>query len=236
MKKTFFLLLFLRSVFVLGDDLRILVGTNEFQVAFADATIAEETRAKIVADLQHEYSSFENGISIQNISGGGYLQFTNVESFPYENGVSIPRNFSRKPEDAFPIIQVDKKLSDKYLRQFHLGNSHTNVFQSAHAFIQNLQNGVLQNMTSNQVSQFFYYENAIPETLAESREKLSHFLDNKDLRQPSILSIFLSCEGVPSLGEVFFMGIPYTDRLLGSRHDALPAVWINGRWKLLLWD
>jgi hypothetical protein len=57
-----------------------------------------------------------------------------------------------------------------------------------------------------------------------------------DVRQPGVLSIFLSSEAVPSLGEVFVMGIPYTDRTNGNRHDAIPAVWIDGRWKLLMWD
>ncbi len=220
-----------------GMEASLLIGTNEFQVVFADTTLEEQSRTKILMDLQSEYTALANGgVSIQNTTDGGYIRFRNVDNYPYENDVNLPCAFVRGQNGTNCTILVEQKLSDKYRGQFLLENTHTNVFQSARDFVQDLGNGVLLSMTTNQVSQFFYYEHASAETLAGARDKLSHWLDNMDVRQPGVLSIFLSSEAVPSLGEVFVMGIPYTDRTNGNRHDAIPAVWIDGRWKLLMWD
>ena len=222
---------------LVGRATNVLIGTNEFQVVFADMTLNEQSRTRIVADLQQEYLSFANsGFTVHNTSEGGYVRFPNVESFPYGNDVDLPREFSREQGETNATIHVAKRLSDKYLAQFALENANTNVFSSARVFIQDLQNGILQTMTSNQVSQFFYYERATPESLPASREKLSHFLDNMNLRQPSVLSIFPTVEAIPSGGEVFVMAIPYADQSNGNRNDAIPAVWVDGQWKLLLWD
>ena len=237
MKTTHSLLLF--SVFapLVGSAMNVLIGTNEFQVVFADMALDEQSKTRIVADLQHEYSSFANsGFTVHNTNEGGYIRFTNVESFPYGNDVDLPREFSRETGETNATIHVAKKLSDKYLAQFELESANTNVFLSAHDFIQDLQNGILQTMTSNQVCQYFYYEKASPESLSGSREKLSHYLGSMVLRQPSILSIFPTSEAIPSVGEVFVLAIPYADQSNGGRIDAIPAVWIDSRWKLLLWD
>ena len=237
MKTTLAIIFLLHAIPMFGDGESLHVGTNEFQVLFADTTLNEQIKARIVTDLQFEYAFLANGcIPIQNTNDSGYFRFPNVENFPYENDVNLPNAFVGSLGSTNCSILVQKQLSDKYRDQIQLESTHTNEFQSARDFVQSLGNGVLLSMTSNQVSQFFYYEHATPETLAASKDKLSHWLDNLEVRQPGLLSIFRSSEAIPSLGEVFVMGIPYVDRSNGYRHDVIPAVWIENRWKLLLWD
>ena len=236
MKTSFKTIGLLVSISMSGLGETIHIGTNDFQVLFADATLDGQTETRIVADLQSEYDFFADGcLPDPNAVGGGSIRFTNVQTFPYENNVEIPKTFVGELGTTNCFIVIGTELSTKYSSHILLESSHVQMFQSANGFVQSLEDGVLLSMTSNQVGQFFYYEQGTPETLAESRDKLSHWLDQFEVRQPGLLSIFPSRDDVPSLGEVFVMGIPYIDHSNGDRRDAIPAVWIDGQWKLLLW-
>ena len=95
---------------------------------------------------------------------------------------------------------------------------------------------LLSFMASNEVSNVFYSEGASEEAYAKSRDELSHFLDNCTIIDPGILCFCFSAEFLPEHGSLLVMAIPCINHNEAGRHDAQTAVWIDNRWKLLLWN
>ncbi len=222
---------------VLGDTFFVNIDTNRFSLIFDDASLTEAQRALIMTDLQHEYSTLTNcPIILHDAEEKGYIEFRAYGIKPYDNDIRLPRSYTIDGEDGSRILHVKTALSDRYMVAFALQASHTNAFQSAIPFVESLRAGVLHNMTSNEVSQIFYYERATPEMYAGSRDDLATFLDQCSVLDPGLLCFSLSDQHLRGHEPILVLALPYIDASDNGRHDATTVIWMDNRWKLLLSD
>ena len=229
--------LLVSSLPALGDDFFINIGTNRFSLIFDDSSLTILQRTAIVADLQHEYNTLTNlPVILHDSAGKGYAEFTAYGGNPYENDIRLPFTYVIDGGSGTRTLTVETLLSDRYKVAFALQAANTNAFQSAFPFVESLRAGRLHNMSSNEVGQIFYYEKATPEMYAGSRDGLSAFLDQCTPIEPGLLSFIQSNQCLPEHGEVLLLLIPYIDHRDQDQHHAIPAVWKDDRWKLLLWD
>ena len=219
-----------------ADDSTICIGTNTFSLTFADSTLTEGQKRTIVADLQHEYDSLTNRpVVLHDAEDGGYVSFLAYGVAPYDDAVRLPREYSFDGATGIRQIIVGRNLSDKYLESIALIAANNAAYAQGLAFVSTLRTGRLSTMASNDVNQVFYSQKSVPEeAAANSRDELSHYLDGYDLLYPGLLSFCLSSDLISDGTATLAMFIPYVDNGDSGRHDALPAVWTDGRWKLFL--
>lgn len=219
-----------------SDRFFTITGTN-FIFQFEDSSLSISNQHRIADDIvMIRAFGVTSEINNDPIDGfDGYIYDDNIDDPPYfDPGLEFPRYF--KTINSTNALFIPRKLSDAYTNAFAFLDSDTNMFLSAHLFVEAFASNRLDSTPSNQIYRLVYYPNASPQRYELKRDRIVNDLKCQTYGHPSALSFHQTGPGtnrfphaatwmrVPALWRSEF----YNKEVISIFH----AFWYDGMWRL----
>lgn len=213
-----------------------IAGTN-FVFQFEDPGLSVSNRHRVADDIvMIRNFGVSSEIKFDSIDGfDGYIYDDNIDDPPYfDPGLEFPRYF--KTINSTNALFIPRKLSDAYTNAFAFLDSDTNMFLSAHLFVEAFASNRLESIPSNQIYRLVYYPNASLQRYELKRDRIVNDLKCQTYGHPSALSFHQTGPGtngfphaatwmrVPTLWRSSF----YNKEVISIFH----AFWYDGMWRL----
>ena len=213
-----------------------ITGTN-FVFQFEDSALSISNRQRIADDILM-IRSFGVSSEIENdpIDGfDGYIYDDNLENPPYfDSELKFPRFFN--VVNSTNALFIQKSLSDAYTNAFVFLDSDTNMFLSAHLFIEAFESNRLDSIPSNQIYRLVYYPNASPQRYENKRDRIVSELKCQTYGHPSALSFHQTGPGTNGFPHAAtWMRVPCKNwSRFGHKYQIsiFHAFWYDGMWRL----
>ena len=215
-------------------------GTNggSIGVSFVDTNLSVSARASIVADLQlclrewGKESCLSLSLGADEPGLVGYLKRPSVSPH-YPEGIEFPEGVTNTPSGL--ALQIPKSLSDAYTNAFAFAAAHSNEVAAAYEFVAFVASTNFFNVTSNQISNYFLYNQATPQLYQLAFPGLTNFVREASYYPPSILGFYYSSEGPAPTN--LWIRTPSSAVLYGHvEWDQTSAIWHDGKWKFSTWE
>ena len=211
-------------------------GTN-FIFQFEDARLSISNQHRIADDVvMIRNYGVASEIEFDPIDGfDGYISNDNIEDTPYfDPELEFPRYF--KTVNSTNALFITKKLSNAYTNAFAFVDSDTNMFLSAHLFVEALASNRLDATSSNQIYRLVYYPNTTLQEYEQMRDSIVSDLKCQTYGHPSALSFHQTGPGTNRFPHAAtWMRVPSMWRSGFYHKDVISifhAFWYDGMWRL----
>jgi len=211
-------------------------NTNAIGVVFMDTNLSASVKAAIVADLQVCSIEWGKGALRLRNKGDSVGYIDNATRCPhYPEGIEFPENVVSNGLGGL-ALQIPKKLSDAYTNAFAFAAANSNIVAAAYEFVSFVSATNFNSVTSNQISNYFLYNQAPPLLYQLGFHSLTNSLRRQSFHQPSILGFYYSPEGPAATN--LWMTVPCSDPPYGDSLDwgSFRAIWHDGKWKFSIWE
>lgn len=213
-----------------------ILGTN-FIFQFEDSNLSISNQHRIVDDLImiRDFGVISEIEHDPHDSYDGYICDNNLDGHPYfDPELEFPRRF--KIINSTNALVIPRKLSNAYTNAFAFLDSNTNMFLSAHLFVEAFASNRLDAIPSNHVYRLVYHPNTSTEEYELMRDRIVRELKCQTYGYPSALSFHKTGPGtngfphaatwmrVPALWRSSF----YNKNVISFFH----AFWYDGMWRL----
>ncbi|MDD2461844.1 MAG: hypothetical protein WC328_11810 [Kiritimatiellia bacterium] len=223
-----------------GQTNVVFYGTNasSIGVSFVDTNLSSSAKTSIVTDLQVCLSEWGKKTYLSLSLGAdepglvGYLERPSVSPH-YPEDIEFPKGVTNTPSGL--ALQIPKTLSDAYTNAFAFGAANSNIVAAAHEFVAFVSSTNFFNVTSNQISNYFLYNQATPQLYQLAFPGLTNIVRTASYYPPSILGFYYSSEGPAPTN--LWLRIPSSAVLHGYvEWDQTTAIWHDGKWKFSIWE
>ena len=136
------------------------IGTNTFEFVFEDTGIPNDKKLQIVTDFTDIITRCNLAIVNYITPTNGVITYKKLHIEPYPSR-KTPRNFIQVNETNY--LSVSKIVSDELQQRLAIHNTYTNVYSKCTNFVNFLNSEDLQNISSNEIKNVFYFEKATDE-------------------------------------------------------------------------
>ena len=218
------------------------IGTNQFEFAWEDTSLSTNVRARIDRMLLDTLVDWTNApVDLATDGCSGSVQFWELGHPPFLARVGLPNMFASSGTNGSFAISVPEPFSDACKDAFAWCDAHPEHFASGRRFVATLSALAEDSGGTNNLASSFYSPDIPEETMSSARESLLEVLRGKCYRFPVELSfgVWAGDDDVPDGTPV--MLIPFQEASIGTsgsssdRNDAMPALFIDGQWRIYLW-
>ena len=213
-----------------------IAGTN-FIFQFEDAHLSISNQHRIADDIvMIRNFGVASEIEIDPIDGfDGYICNDNLEDTPYfDPELEFPRFF--KSVNSTNALFIPQKLSNAYTNAFAFLDSDTNMFLSAHLFVEAFASNRLDSTPSNQIYRLVYYPNATQQEYELMRDSIVGDLKCQTYGHPSALSFHQTGPGTNRFPHsAIWMRVPtlsWSSFAHKNLFQIFHAFWYDGMWRL----
>jgi len=207
-------------------------NSNTLGVAFADTTLSISNQTLIVADLNKCLQSgwgqrAEFGMENNDPTFDAHLSYPDQSPF-YE---PFPDDIVATPNGH--ALRVSEEVSDDYTDFFAFFATNANIVATGHAFVEFLNSTNFPAIQANDIPQYYLarYKTDV-ELIANARGFFASYT-NSIYYTPSILNFnYAEFSTMPGTN-YFYMAIPDASLERSNSFSKTPAIWHDGRWKLM---
>lgn len=217
------------ATLAMGDGIpTVTVSGQTFPFSFVDATLSDQERMRIAADVAALWEDQPGSVVQQDAEGSGRLFLDTMWASPCANNVEPPSQLVSEGTNL--CLRVGNDVSSAYRLAFQFADAHTNEVAALAAIIDALSATSLSNATPTSLSAMLLGETV--ET-TEMRNRIVGELLETHFCHPSLLGLHLSSDSssiVPP-GTLLAL-IPCHDRAT-AHWDLWGAAWLDGHWQLI---
>ena len=206
------------------------IGTNTFEFVFEDTSIPNDKKLQIVTDFTDIITRCNLAIVNYITPTNGVITYKKLHIEPYPSR-KTPRNFIQVNETNY--LSVSKIVSDELQQRLAIHNTYTNVYSKCTNFVNFLNSEDLQNISSNEIKNVFYFEKATDEGYKAYKNDFVNGIDINVYYNPPKSSFYIMETGFNGISEEsVWTFIP--SRLEDDNSiDGYIAVFFNNYWHLL---
>lgn len=211
-------------------------GTN-FIFQFEDSNLSISNQHRIADDIvMIRNFGVISEIRIDPIDGfDGYIYNDNIEDSPFfDPELKFPRYF--KAVNSTNALFIPKELSSAYTNAFTFLDSNTNMFLSAHLFVEAFASNRLDSTPSNQIYRLVYYPNSSPQEYESMRDSIVSDLKCQTYGHPSALSFHQTGPGTNNFPHAaIWMRMPtlsWSSFAHKNLFQIFHAFWYDGMWRI----
>ena len=214
------------------------VNSNAINLAFADTNLSTSAQEAIAADLRvclsewgkETYLSLDLGADEPGLIG--YLERPSISPH-YPEDIDFPKGVTNTPSG--PALQITKALSDAYTNAFAFAAANSNIVAAAYDFVSFVSSTNFLNVTSNQVANYFLFNQAPPQLYQLAFHDLTNSVHGSSYYPPSILGFYYRPAGPEPTN--LWLYIPSSSPVCGYiEWSPTPAIWHDGKWKFSIWE
>jgi hypothetical protein len=211
------------------------VNSNPLNVAFADTNLSESAKVAIVADLRLCLSEWGKGELRLRNKGDSVGYIDNPTRCPhYPENIEFPESVVSNAISGLTLY-IPKTLSDAYTNAFAFAAADSNIVAAAYEFVAFVSSTNFLSVTSNQVSNYFLFNQATPQLYELAFHDLTNSVHGSSCYRPSVLGFHYSPEGPAPTN--LWLYIPTSSLVCGYvEWGQTTAIWHDGKWKFSIWE
>jgi len=226
--------------YCVGQSNVVFYGTNasSIGVSFVDTNLSVSAQASIVTDLQICLNEWGNKseLRLRNKENSAGYFYNSTQCPHYPENIKFPENVVTNTNG--PILQISKTLSDAYTNAFAFATANSNIVAAAHEFVTFVASTNFGSVASNQISNYFLFNQAPPVLYQIAFEDITNSWRNQTFYQPSVLSFHYSSTGPAPTNLWMFVPSSCPSTLYNgvTIWNQLPSIWHDGKWKFCNWE
>lgn len=205
------------------------IGTNTFEFVFEDTNLSTDIKTQIIDDFSAIITRCDLAEVNYTTSTNGYIRYKTLHLEPYPDR-KIPKKFNQMHGTNY--LSISKIISDELQQRLAIHNTYTNAYSICTNFVNFLNSDDLQNISSNEIKNVFYFEKATDEGYNSYKKDFVDAIEPLVLYNPPKSSFYIMEAGFNGISEesvwTFIPCLTESQYLQGYI-----AVFFNNYWHLL---
>ena len=205
------------------------IGTNTFEFVFEDTNLSTDIKTQIADDFSAIITRCDLAEVNYTTSTNGYIRYKTLHLEPYPDR-KIPKKFNQIHGTNY--LSISKIISDELQQRLAIHNTYTNAYSICTNYVNFLNSDDLQNISSNDIKNVFYFEKATDEGYNSYKKDFVDAIEPLVLYNPPKSSFYIMEAGFNGITqESVWTFIPC---LTESQYlQGYIAVFFNNYWHLL---
>ena len=217
------------ATLAMGDGIpTVTVSGQTFPFSFVDATLSDQERMRIAADVAALWEDQPGSVVQQGAEGSGRLFLDTMWASPCANNVEPPSQLVSEGTNL--CLRVGNDVSSAYRVAFQFADAHTNEVTALAAIIDALSATSLSNATPASLSAMLFGETV--ET-TEERDRIVGELLETHFCRPSLLGLHLSSDSFAIVPPGTLLALIPCHDLATAHWDRWGAALLDGHWQLI---
>ncbi len=229
-----------------SGDTGFYISTNRFEYVVTSTNATPEERHDIAAMLVQLSSQWGDKTVewYESLPGRGSVEYSHLNTcfiVSENSSLKVPFEFYRNSATGTYELPVDDDILLRYRNAAELMSTHSNELAAMSTFVSSLQSKPWKTATFPQLSEMF----CIPEDqsdlyAAHIEEVATADLPGLGFEPPCITDFFTNADWMPERLKTNLCAMVRMHHFSGTgpgeklTHAGIPAVWIDGRWKIVV--